>query len=532
MKSCLFLLEGIGKLASRAKFSDFFAGSIFCKVTYPIGHRHLVKNRTQQERRKFCFEWSFPIPSLSLLLLTGCAYDAVDPLSLTSSGPFASWTPMKGNTLVSSRYCQTILPPTFESSELNLAELLDIALQNNPSTKQTWAKARSSAAQYGQALSQFYPGVKLDGSYYREKGTFISFGPPVPYTYTQGGPDLVLTYTLFDFGQRTAAALSARESLYFADYTHNQNIQTVMETVMEDYYNYLYQIAVQKAYEADLLNAQTSLDAANEKFSLGLAALGDVAQARTQYLQSKINLTTQKQTVENAYAQMAVDIGLPANLTFKVQRMPEQVTADPILESIEQLVAIAQEKRQDFLAAKSDVLSKEASLLGAKRAYLPVFSTTLDTGHYWFAQGFQEHNFHWNALVSVTFPLFQGYYFRNGIRDAEAKLDQSKAELLQTELSIVKNVTIAHMGVKTSAQNLADTNEYLKAAELQYNIALTGYKVGTATILDVLSAQGSVADARSKKAGSQKDWFTALAALAYSTGSLCSDPKDFSCESQ
>jgi len=469
---------------------------------------------------------------LPLFLLSGCAYDAVDPLSLAPSGPYASWTPLQGNSLVSSRYCQTILPPTFETSDLNLAELLDIALQNNPSTKQTWAKARNAAAQYGQSLSQFYPGVKLDASYYREKGTFISFGPPEPYYYTQAGPDLILTYTLFDFGQRTAAAMTARQALYYADYTHNQNIESVMQTVMDDYYNYLYQIAIRRANEANLVNAQTSLDAANEKFALGLAALGDVAQARTQYLQSKINLTTQKQTVENAFTQLAVDIGLPANLAFKVQAMPDQIFADPLLESVEQLVALAQDQRQDFLAAQSDVLSKEATLLGAKRAFLPVFSTTLDAGHYWFEEGVDEHHFHWNAAVSVTFPLFQGFYYRNGIRKAAAQLDQSKAQLLQTELTIVQNVSNAHMGVKTAAQNLDDTNEYLKAAELEYNISLTSYKAGTATILDVLSSQSSLADARSKKAGSQKDWFTALASLAYATGSLCSNPKEFACESE
>ncbi len=37
-----------------------------------------------------------------------------------------------------------------------------------------------------------------------------------------------------------AAALAAREALYYADYSHNQNIQYVMQIVMDDYYNYLY----------------------------------------------------------------------------------------------------------------------------------------------------------------------------------------------------------------------------------------------------------------------------------------------------
>ena len=61
----LLLKEGIAKLASRAKFSAFFVGSIFCKVTYPIGHRHCAKNRIQRKKRKFGSEWSFAIPSES-----------------------------------------------------------------------------------------------------------------------------------------------------------------------------------------------------------------------------------------------------------------------------------------------------------------------------------------------------------------------------------------------------------------------------------------------------------------------------------
>jgi len=55
--------EGIAKLASRAKFDDFFVGSIFCKVTYPLGHRHFAKNRSQRKKHKFGSEWSFAIAS-------------------------------------------------------------------------------------------------------------------------------------------------------------------------------------------------------------------------------------------------------------------------------------------------------------------------------------------------------------------------------------------------------------------------------------------------------------------------------------
>lgn len=437
---------------------------------------------------------------------------------------------MRGNSLVSSKYCQTLVPPTFEEKELSLAELLDIALQNNPSTRQTWAMARAAAAKYGQSLSSFMPDFSFRGSYDREKGSFVNLGPAINYYITTAGPDVNVTYTLFDFGQRTASAAAAREALYYADLNHNQQIQTVIQTVMNDSYFYLYQLAVLRANEADLVTAQTSLDAANEKFALGLAALGDVAQARTQFLQSKINLTTQKQNVKDAFAQLAVDLGLQANLPFKVQPMPEQVLADPLLASVDELVAEAQKQRQDFLAAQANVRSKKNLLIGAQRSALPKLGSTWNGGFYWFQGGARERTPHWSVELSLKFPIFDGFMTRNQVREATSNLELSKAQLLQTELSVIQTVTTAHMGVKTAAQNLTDTGEYLKAAELEFNIALTSYKSGTTTILDLLSAQSSLADARSKKAGAQRDWYTSLAALAYATGSLCATPSEEPCE--
>ncbi|HSX38270.1 MAG TPA: TolC family protein [Chlamydiales bacterium] len=490
--------------------------------------------------------------------LAGCTRDMANPFALAPSTPYSIWTPLKGNCLVSSKYCQTLLPPSFESADLNIAELIDIALQNNPATKQTWAMARAAAAKYGQSLASFYPSMAFNGSFLRIKGSTTALNAqslegglapsapaaaagsatqtgviveqglstPTPFYLTQYGPDIALSYVLFDFGQRTASAIAAREALYFADLTHNQEIQIIIQTVMEDAYSYLYQQALLRANFANLENALMSLDAANERFSLGLAALGDVAQARTQYLQNKINLTSQKQNVENAFAALALDIGLPANILFKVQPIPDEIIAHPILDSIECLVEKAQIQRQDFLAAIANVRSKEALLMGAKRAVFPVVSSSFDLGHYSFQDGSQEMGPHWSAMFTLTFPIFQGFFFKNSVKNALANLERSKAELLQTELAIIQDVTISHMGVKTAASNLSDSEEYLQSAELEFQIALTGYKAGTMTILDVVSAQSSLANARAKKAESQKNWFISLANIAYATGSLCSSPNE------
>jgi outer membrane protein TolC len=320
--------------------------------------------------------------------------------------------------------------------------------------------------------------------------------------------------------------MAAREALYYADLNHNQEIQIIIQMVMDDNYNYLYAEALLQSSIANLENAQMSLDAANQKFALGLAALGDVAQARTQYFQAKINLTTQRQNVENAFAQLAVDIGLPANVPFKVQPLPDKIEANPMLENMDLLVEKAQLYRQDFLASQANVRSKEALLLNAKRVVYPVISSAFDIGHYWFNNGQEEQGPHWSAEFNVTFPLFQGFFYKNGIKKAQANLEASKALMMQTELSLIQSVTNAYSAVKTAASNLCDSEEYLKSAELEFDIALNGYKAGTMTILDVTSAQSSLADARTKKADSQRNWFVSLASMAFATGSLCPTPNE------
>jgi outer membrane protein TolC len=191
------------------------------------------------------------------------------------------------------------------------------------------------------------------------------------------------------------------------------------------------------------------------------------------------------------------------------------------LESVDELVALAQTQRPDLMARSADIRSKESLVANARRAVLPVIATNFDVGKYWFDHHQHEKRPHWTAEITISFPLFQGFYYKNSLKKAEANLENSRAQFIQTELSIIQTVTTSHMNVKTAAQNLKDTDEYLKSAEVEFDISLSGYKNGIATILDVLSAQSSLADARSKKAAAQRAWYSSLAAIAYATGCLC-----------
>jgi len=470
---------------------------------------------------------------LSLIFLfCGCTnpFDAFNPYAYAPENPNSSWTPVKKNHLISSQYCDMLLPNDFDDNEITLGEIIDIALNNNPQTKITWAEARSKAALFGQSLSPYFPSVTGGGQYKRIRASSqaaaeatVAAGSTVGlvnFYVTIVTPKLNVSYTLFDFGERRSSSEAARQALYYADMSHNQEIQTVIQTVMQDYYDYLFQQEQLTALEADLATASETLDAAKQKHLFGVADLGDVSQAKTKFLQAKINSISQKRAVETAFAKLATDSGLPANMAFVVKPLPDRVYVSAVLDSVEDLIEQAQFQRQDFLAARARVKESEAKVTNAKSQFMPVVTGDFEMGRKWFVNFFSE-KLNWDLTFKVTGPLFRGAYYRNGLRNAKSQLQKSTYELLDKELSIIEDVTTSHFDVGIAGETLEYTEEYLEEAKEQYDIAISNYRAGVNTILDVLSAQSSVADARSKLADSKRDWYVSLANLAYSTGALC-----------
>ncbi len=457
------------------------------------------------------------------LLLTSCIKNnpASDPFAFAPKKASSLWIKSKRSELLSSKYCKTYLPPSFGNEKLSLAQLIDIGLQNNPETKITWAEARSAAANYGKSLSPYYPRLDLAASYTRMRETFYNTQAFAPFYLTVIDPLVALNYTIFDFGRRKNSSETAKQSLYYADLNHNQTLQNTLKIITDDYYDYAYQKELLVSFKSNLENTEALLDSAKQKYQLGLAALGDVAQARSNNLQAKINVITQKTTLENSYATLANDLGLPATMQFQVEEFPEKTNLDIGIETVDDLIGQAQQIRQDFLASKAIVKAKEAKVREAKSERLPDLAGKFHFGkrHFSNGGGFEDYNF--IAQVSLSIPIFRGYFFKNNIKEAQANLEQAKATLFQKELSIFKDVSTSHFEVTTSKENIVYSEDYLESANEQFSIALSNYKVGTNTILDVLSAQSSLADARSKLAKAKKGWYGALIRLAFATGSLC-----------
>jgi outer membrane protein len=465
----------------------------------------------------------------------------VEPWSYAPRSPSQAWLPPKSVKPMNLSDAPPELPE--QEEPYSLAELIDIALRNNVQTKITWAQARSAAASYGQSQSQFFPEANADFLYQRARQPAFNSNlgaapvgavatPMSPITssnlnkvsvsdfyYSLWGPQLSITYLIYDFGTLRATSEAARQALYNADWTHNEAILTLLQTIMNDYYNYQYQKQLLIADVANVQTAQLTLDAAQTGFDTGVRDVSDVLQATTQLLQNQTTWASQQQNVENTYATLLNDMGLPANIKIFTQEMPSTLPNNDIVPPVENLIEVAMQNRPDLLASEANLRSKEQSLRAAQRQWLPQFNYTFDLGKDYYNGGLHD-KYNFTSTFTVSMPLFQGFYYRNAIKIAQANKKAAEEQVKQSELQMIKEITTYHYNVRVAYDTLQFATAFLAAAEEQYVVALSQYKQGTNTILNVVSAQSSLADARAQQANAFQQWYTSLANLAYSTGIL------------
>ena len=126
----------------------------------------------------------------------------------------------------------------------------------------------------------------------------------------------------------------------------------------------------------------------------------------------------------------------------------------------------------------------------------------------------------YNAQIQLRFPLFTGFSHQYDVQQAKADEDAAMARLKGLEQLVALEVWSSYYGLKTAEQQVATSEELLKSASESQEVALGRYKAGVGTILDLLSAQSSLAVARAQRILAYSDWFVALAQLAHDAGTL------------
>jgi outer membrane protein len=449
------------------------------------------------------------ILALSFVL---AACRSMQPDVKTSDVPSKPWTPTVTQTITAPATAAATAAATAEvTGPITLARVLDIALENNPRTREAWLNARAAEAAVGSEQAAWLPEVDLNASVARVKAAGGS-------SQTAIGPSLALTYLLFDFGGRDARVEQARQTLIAADFLHNQSIQDVILLTQQAYYQYLDAKAQLAAQSATLAERKTSLDAAEARHNAGVATIADVLQARTALSQAQLTYDTIEGNLRAIEGALATAMGVAPTTQFELGELPNEVPANDVSEAIDVLIDAAQRTRPDLAASRAFAERAAARIREVRSSFLPSVVTSASTG-FTIGNG-GERTAPYSAAVGLSFPLFTGFRNRYDVRQAELEAELAREQLRDLSQQVSLDVWTSYYGLRTARQRLATSRDLLNSAQQSADVARARYREGVGTIVDVLTAQSALETARSEEVQARADWFLSLAQLAHDTGRL------------
>jgi outer membrane protein len=416
----------------------------------------------------------------------------------------------------------------------DLADLIDLAERINPQTRAAWEQARAAAARLGLADSAYAPVLALlatggysHNSYPASGGTLIASGPDF-------NPGVSLEWTLLDFGRRRATFDSAAQQLLQADFQFNRVHQQLAYNVQRAFYAFDSSRAEQAAAEATLETAQNVEHVANVRLQNGLGTESDLLQAQQELARAQFDLQSARRNVSDAWASLTESIGISPTVTFAVVDLSTEPLPTNLDQSVEFALDRAARQRPDLAAQLAQVRAREADVRRAEAEFRPSIGLSGTAGGNmgnWHvtasgspASSYDYADPEYGAFLTFSWNLFDGFAHRNELREAQARRDEAEARLTALELQTQREVWKAYADAKASFVQYDFARALLTASENDYDAALTSYRNGLGTVIELLTAERDLARARTTLVESRADVLSSSAALAFAVGDSISGP--------
>jgi outer membrane protein TolC len=410
-------------------------------------------------------------------------------------------------------------PPAPAPKPRSLADLVDLALSHDPSTRASWHDARAAAAQAGARRSLYLPSVDASGSLVRQR-TGATPGRPAVLQTTLG-TSVSLTWILLDLGARGALVDEADRLLAAARLAEHAAVADLVLRVNESYFQYLASLALLEAEGAAVKQAEASLAAAEGRRRAGLATIADVLQARTALSQVRLVLQQiegQSLALRGALATIA---GLPPTAELDVGALPAAVDAVAAEPAIDELLATAAARNPDLGRARAAADAAAARARAASRAGWPVLAfqggasraTYLDPSS-------TDTATSWSTGLVLRLPLFEGLKPAYDALAARASADaaRSRADAIAERVSL--DVWTSWQTLRTAGRRIETARDLFESASASADVASGRYREGVGSILDLLNAQAALEQARAEDVRARTDWLVGVARLARATGRL------------
>jgi outer membrane protein TolC len=302
-----------------------------------------------------------------------------------------------------------------------------------------------------------------------------------------------------------------------------QRFQAALETE-SGYYDVLVNQELTRVADERGVRARQGLAVARARVTSGAAVQTDSLQLVLELIRAQVEGLLARNALRTAQLELGRRVGVPG----PVDAVPSDTAPAPALPvSLAEAVRIGLDQGPQYRAARANESSAEAALRSERGDYLPVF--TLGGLH----QRYDTQLFPGAANItsvtfSVSFPLWN-----NGQREIEvsrARVNRDVARTIREDLerAVRRDVSSAYDTYETATAAVDLARVGVTVAKQNYRMQELRYRSGATTILDLLDAQVSLAQAEAGLVEARYQTRLALARLEAILGRRLFSNKDAS----
>lgn len=398
---------------------------------------------------------------------------------------------------------------------ITLQDAVRLAQRNAPSAVQARGQLRTAASAVRSAYGAFVP--SLTASLNQTKQSGERFDPlrnqivtvTQPWSYRSG---IGSSIELFDGGRRFADLRARRADVDAAGANEIAQRFNIALQVKREYANILAARESESAARAQLEQAQAQLQSAVARVQAGAATMSDSLRSLIQVGNAQLALTTAQNNLRVANASLTRLVATPFVVTAVASDTGDLLPARIDSAQLEQLALAGPAVQQ----AQMQLRAASAQRSSARSGYLPTLSMSYSyngngTDPYGLGNG--QFLYGSNLAFSLNFPLFNNFNREDQIVRARVAEENAAAQLRDARLAQQQNLAQQLGALRSADERIRIQQASVLAAREDLRVQQQRYALGASTLLDLLTSQSQLNQARAALIQARQDYRIARAQI-------------------
>lgn len=377
---------------------------------------------------------------------------------------------------------------------LTLEEALALAQRNNGTVRAAYLDYEAAKSSTRAAYASFLPTVTPSFGRVDSRTNFLTGPFRGNENNVSSDANITARWLLLDNGTRQTTYAQQKLNGEAVSLNALQTLRNTVFEVHQRFYDALRSQELLKVQQANLERANTILRQTEFRASpeVGDAPRKDILQARADALNAKASELAAASRVDTSKAALKATIGLPPSESPQLQQ-PETVAPTMVSFSLEDAFGQGVAQRPDLRANRLRIQSQKQNVKAAKLDTM--FRYELEAVA---QKSFADSQFDRGQLqFNVNIPLYDGKRSRELLKAEEYGLEAITASSLQAERDAKAEIESAYKEFEQNLRRLEASELAREAARLNYKAAQESQQEGAADLIEVLTAQVTLATAES-----------------------------------